>query len=92
MKREDDVNCENTKQFKRSDTIVVAVIAIYAIAKQKKQKTFRFYLNVTSIISIYNKWLQNHSFVNFRSMDFPTNFGVGDVKMMNCIWKKLNYQ
>ena len=35
MKREDDVNCENTKQFKRSDTIVVAVIAIYAIAKQK---------------------------------------------------------
>ena len=35
MKREDDLNCENTKQFKRSDTIVVAVIAIYAIAKQK---------------------------------------------------------
>ena len=33
-------------------------------------------------------------FVYFRSMDFPTNFGVGDVKMMNCIWewKKLNYQ
>ena len=35
MKCEDDVNCENTKQFKRSDTIVVAVIAIYAIAEQK---------------------------------------------------------
>ena len=54
MKREDDVNCENTKQFKRSDTIVVRLLQFKQL-QNKKQKTFRFYLSITSIISIYNK-------------------------------------
>ena len=51
VKRED--NGEDDVNFKCSDIIAVAVIAIEAIAKQKK--TFRVYLNITSITSICNK-------------------------------------